>query len=85
MSRGSFYPWSDEDSARLFELCKARPFGDGMAWFAIAAEFPGRTVSACRHRYDELRHQRADKPRHRERRKFNYKNVVRAPEDIAPR
>lgn len=85
MSRGSFYPWSDEDSDKLMELCKARTWGDGEAWMAIAEQFPGRTVSACRHRHDEVKRNRADKVRHRDRRKYNYKNVVRTPEELAVR
>ena len=85
MSKGRFYPWSDEDSEKLFELCKTRLWGDGEAWMAIAAQFPGRTVSACRHRYDEVKRMKADKPSNRERRKYNYKNVVRTPEELSVR
>jgi Myb-like DNA-binding domain len=85
MSRNGFYLWSNEDSDKLMELCKARTWGDGEAWMAIAAQFPGRTVSACRHRYDEVKRNRAGKPTNRERPKYNYKNVVRTPEELADR
>ena len=46
--------WSVSEDSLLLEICKKRrPFGKA-GWIRAAAEFPGRTAEALRHRFTTL-------------------------------
>ncbi|MGA7072112.1 SANT/Myb-like DNA-binding domain-containing protein [Bradyrhizobium sp.] len=48
--RDNYKPWSQEDSARLYQLADNRP-NNGKNWPSISKEFQGRSPASCREHY----------------------------------
>lgn len=65
--------WSDADHRRLCALAK-----EGKSWDEIAAEFPGRTASACFTRY-----RRGYEPRGPSQRRASMDNAFQARQAVA--